>query len=367
MQPLLWLVMVSLAALWGSYGVVPSAVIGHSQGEIAAACAAGALSLDDGARVVALRSKLIAAELAGLGGMASVQLPAAAVTERLRPWPGRLQQAAVNGPTATVVCGEATALSELLDALAAEGTRARRIAVDYASHSHYVEAIREPLLDALATVGPRSSGVAFYSTVNGDVLDTAELDGGYWYRNLRQTVEFHAATRAAPVPAAVFAEISAHPTLTLAIEETAEDVAAVARAVPALKRDHGGLERVATSLAELYVRGVPARLVPVLRRPLREARRPAELRLPAQALLEDPRVRRARPDWSRPGIFRAPDHHDRDRAGPGRGSHVHREGVQACAILAGRPPGIRLPGAAGQPWRNWSWQPGIRVGCGNAR
>ena len=104
-QPALWAVMVSLAAVWQAAGVVPDAVVGHSQGEIAAAVVAGILSLADGARVVALRSKALTA-LAGAGGMVSVAESAAAVRERVAAWGGRLSVAAVNGPEATVVSGE---------------------------------------------------------------------------------------------------------------------------------------------------------------------------------------------------------------------------------------------------------------------
>ncbi|MEW1754838.1 type I polyketide synthase, partial [Streptomyces angustmyceticus] len=103
-QPVLWAVMVSLAEVWRAHGVEPAAVVGHSQGEIAAACVAGALTLEDGARVVALRSKAIRA-LSGRGGMVSVALPSSEVSELIGPWDGRISIAAVNGPTSVVVSG----------------------------------------------------------------------------------------------------------------------------------------------------------------------------------------------------------------------------------------------------------------------
>ncbi|MET9836173.1 type I polyketide synthase, partial [Streptomyces sp. NPDC006385] len=115
-QPLSWAVMVSLAALWRSYGVEPAAVIGHSQGEIAAACVAGGLTLRDGARVVALRSQAIAASLAGDGGMVSLALSAEQAAERIAGWDGRIEIAALNGPASVVVAGEPQALDELIAA-----------------------------------------------------------------------------------------------------------------------------------------------------------------------------------------------------------------------------------------------------------
>ncbi|WP_239655875.1 acyltransferase domain-containing protein, partial [Streptomyces sp. M10] len=116
---------VSLAAVWEDWGIRPSAVIGHSQGEIAAACVAGALSLDDAARVVALRSRAIVA-LAGKGGMVSVPLPVEQVREELTGYEGRVSVAAVNGPASVVVSGDVAGLDELLACWTETGVRARR-------------------------------------------------------------------------------------------------------------------------------------------------------------------------------------------------------------------------------------------------
>ncbi|MGW4080856.1 type I polyketide synthase, partial [Streptomyces asiaticus] len=254
-QPVLWAVMVSLAELWRSYGVEPAAVIGHSQGEIAAGCVAGALSLEDGAKVVALRSKALRA-LSGLGGMVSVSLPVEAVRERLGRWGERLSVAAVNGPSAVVVSGDADALDELLTACEADEVRARRIPVDYASHCAHVEAIEDELRQTLAGIAPRPSSVPFYSTVTAGVLDTQEFDAGYWYRNLRQTVRFDEAVGALLADGFdTFIEASAHPVLTMGVEQTAQDHGTHITAVGSLRRDEGGLDRFATSLAEAYVGG----------------------------------------------------------------------------------------------------------------
>jgi acyl transferase domain-containing protein len=141
-QPALFAVMVALAELWGACGVRPSAVVGHSQGEIAAACVAGALSLQDAARVVAVRSRALVA-LAGRGGMVSVAAVVDEVAERVERFGERISIAAVNGPRSVVVSGDVGALDELLAACEAEGVRARRIPVDYAAHSAQVQEIRE--------------------------------------------------------------------------------------------------------------------------------------------------------------------------------------------------------------------------------
>ena len=186
-QPVLFAVMVSLAELWKSVGVRPDAVIGHSQGEIAAAYVAGALSLRDAAKVVTLRSKLLTG-LAGPGGMVSIACGADQAQELLAPFGNRIGIAAVNGRSAVVVSGEVTALEELIQLCTDRELRTRRIDVDYASHSVEVEAIRGELTDVLSGIEPRSSRTAFFSTVTGSRLDTVGLDADYWYRNIRQTV-----------------------------------------------------------------------------------------------------------------------------------------------------------------------------------
>ncbi|GAB3152788.1 type I polyketide synthase [Amycolatopsis stemonae] len=259
-QPLSWAVMVSLAALWQAHGVSPDAVVGHSQGEIAAAVVAGGLSLEDGARVVALRSKAIAAGLAGQGGMASIALGAEQLEKLLPEWAGRISIAAFNSPSSTVVCGEPEALDELLAQCTADGVRSRLIPVDYASHSAHVEAIEAELLDVLAPIRPLSADVPFYSTVTAEPVDTATLDAGYWYRNLRQPVLFRQTVDVlAAREHSVFVEVSPHPVVSSAIGE------AVPEAVVSgtLRRGEGGLTRFRTSLAELHVRGVDVDWAPV--------------------------------------------------------------------------------------------------------
>ncbi|WP_309232403.1 type I polyketide synthase [Micromonospora tarensis] len=224
-QPALFAVMVSLAALWRSYGVQPSAVVGHSQGEIAAAYVAGALSLDDAARVVALRSRALRA-IAGRGGMVSV--PLAGVD------PGDLSVAALNGADSTILSGDVDAVDRFL---AAE-PRARRIAVDYASHSPHADAVRDEILTALGGIQPRSSDVPFHSTVTGGLLDTAGLDAGYWFRNLRETVRYADAVAGM----GTLVEVSPHPIL--------------ARELGTLRRDDGGPQRILDSVARAWARGV---------------------------------------------------------------------------------------------------------------
>ncbi|MFK0294505.1 SDR family NAD(P)-dependent oxidoreductase, partial [Streptomyces sp. NPDC090442] len=265
-QPALFAVMVSLAALWRSYGVEPAAVVGHSQGEIAAACVAGALSLEDAALVVALRSRALDA-LRGRGGMLSVPLPHGEVAELLGRWEDRLAVAAVNGPRATVVSGDTEALAELHAHCTAEGVRSKVIPVDYASHCAHVEAVRDRLAEVLAPVSPRSAAIPFYSTVTGGLVDTATLDAAYWYRNLRRTVRFEETIGVlAAAGHHTFIEVSPHPVLTMSLQETLEelDPRQDTTVIGTLRRGEGGPARMLTALAAAHTRGLAVDWTPAL-------------------------------------------------------------------------------------------------------
>ncbi|GLZ27950.1 hypothetical protein Lesp02_01400 [Lentzea sp. NBRC 105346] len=252
-QPTLWAVMVSLAALWRSFGVEPEAVVGHSQGEIAAAVVAGALTLHDGAKIVALRSRVLA-RLAGRGAMLSVSLPA----DEVRPLlDDRLAIAAINGPGAVVVSGDLDALREFQADLARRGVMRWPLPGSVASHSTQIDELRDELLAALDGITPRAADVPFCSTLTGEVIDTTGLDASYWFDSLRGTVRFDTATRALlSAGFDTFVEVSAHPVLTMWIEQTADDTGDDVLTLGTVRRDDGGLPRFVRSLAEAHVRGL---------------------------------------------------------------------------------------------------------------
>ncbi|MCX4984425.1 SDR family NAD(P)-dependent oxidoreductase [Streptomyces sp. NBC_00572] len=253
-QPALWAVMVGLAALWRSAGVEPAAVVGHSQGEIAAATVSGALTLDDAARLIAVRSAALGTLAGRGGGMLTVSLPADRVREDLAAYPG-LSVAAVNSPGMTVVAGDGAAL----DALAArygEDVRTRRVPVAYASHSPHVDAVRDTLPAELDGIAPRAGSVPLHSTVTATALDGAELDVAYWYRNLREPVRFEPAVRALlDAGHELFIEMSPHPVLSLAVQQTAEAADLPVAALGTLRRDEGGPERLLLAFGEAFCHG----------------------------------------------------------------------------------------------------------------
>ncbi|GAB3887041.1 hypothetical protein GCM10029964_052340 [Kibdelosporangium lantanae] len=251
-QPALWAMMTGLTAAWAAFGVRPAAVIGHSQGEIAAALAAGALSTDEAAAVSALRSKALR-KVAGGGAMLSVTAPADVVRDTLGT--STVDIAAVNGPSSTVVAGPVDAVREAQARFEAEGIRARLVDVDYASHSVQMEQLKAELLDALPAVAPRGDlDTEYYSTVTGARIDAADgFQPEYWYRNLRQPVLLQPAVEAA-VEAGhrVFVEVSPHPVVSMALQDV-DDVVVIGT----LRRGEGTVDRMLASVAEAWVHGVP--------------------------------------------------------------------------------------------------------------
>ncbi|WCD94517.1 SDR family NAD(P)-dependent oxidoreductase [Streptomyces sp. HUAS 31] len=249
-QPVLFAVMVSLAAVWRARGIRPDAVIGHSQGEVAAACVAGALSLNDAAAVVALRSQALT-ELSGTGTMAVVALPHTDVEAQLAAHDGRISVAAVNSGRSTVIAGAVDAVEALLADLDRQQVFVRRLDVDYASHSTQVETVRTTILDELDGVTTYPASVAWYSTVTGEPV-TEELEADYWYTNLREPVRFAPTVeRMVADGYRCFVELAPHPSLLTALRTVDDDLIAVG----SLRRDEDGPACLDRAAAELHVHG----------------------------------------------------------------------------------------------------------------
>jgi myxalamid-type polyketide synthase MxaE and MxaD len=255
-QPTLFTIEVALATLWNHWGVVPDAVIGHSMGEVAAAHVAGALTLDDAARIVCLRSRLMRG-LSGRGGMALVEQSFADAVQRIAGVRDRLSIAASNGPRSTVIAGDSGALDDLLVGLEAEGIFCRRIKVDVASHSSQVDPMRSDLLRALEGLLPKRAEIRFESTVMQRRIDGSECDAEYWVRNLRDPVMFAPSVEALLAEGhGVFIEMSPHPILSLDGMGNAD---APPLSLPSMRRGENGREVFLQSVSALHVRGYPIR------------------------------------------------------------------------------------------------------------
>ncbi|WP_082696643.1 type I polyketide synthase [Mycobacterium sp. IS-1590] len=237
-RPTLFTMQVAVAATMKAYGAIPGAVIGHSLGETAAAVVAGALSLEDGVRVVCRRSQLMS-RVAGTGAMASLELPAKQVLSELTM--RRVKDVAVamvESPQSTVIGGAAPTVRELVAAWQERDVVAHELATDVAVHSPEVDPIRTELADVLAELRPVTPEIPFYSATQFDPREEPVCDSRYWADNLRQTVRFAAAVRAALEDGyRVFAELDLDPLLTHAVEQTAGSLDLPPVALPAIRRE----------------------------------------------------------------------------------------------------------------------------------
>ncbi|WP_136624985.1 acyltransferase domain-containing protein, partial [Mycobacterium attenuatum] len=223
-QPALFAVMIALAELLNSYGITAQAVIGHSQGEIAAAYIAGVYCLDDAAKIVARRSQALT-QLRGSGAMASVLLSADELTPYLQRYGQGLHIAAINSPSQTIISGDPTALQRFSTSCQHHNIHIRTIAVDYASHCPDVEPLHQQLLTDLADLTPQPAHTPLYSSVDSYLsnqpLNTTTMTADYWYHNLRQPVHFaQCVTALAASGPHIFVELSPHPVLAPAINDT---------------------------------------------------------------------------------------------------------------------------------------------------
>jgi acyl transferase domain-containing protein len=254
-QPTIFAVQVSLAALWRSWGIEPAAVVGHSMGEIAAAAVAGVLSIPDAARIICRRSALMR-RLSGAGAMGVVGLSYAETTEALRGYEHLLSVAASNSPRSTVVSGDPAALDALFATLEPREVFCRRVKVDVASHSPQMDAIAPELLEMLQGITPRKATIPMYSTVLGRIVDGTECGPEYWIANLRQPVLFASSVQQMFADGlGAMLEISPHPVLESAVIEAARAHAPSAPVVVSTRREQDERETMLAALGALYAAG----------------------------------------------------------------------------------------------------------------
>ncbi|MCX5388022.1 type I polyketide synthase [Streptomyces sp. NBC_00083] len=254
-QPALWAMEVSLAALWADLGVDPSACVGHSMGETAAAVVAGALSVPDAAAVICRRSRLMR-RLGGRGRMLATDLSpdeAERIAERSS---GALCVAVENSPRSTVLAGDPGHLAALAEDLTERGRLARFVNVSVASHSPDMDPLRPGLLAALTGLAPRATSLPLHSTVRAEPVPGTALTAAYWMDNLRRPVRFAGAVeQLAKEEESVFLEISPHPLLTSAVEETLDAIGAPYLTVASLHRKEDEAAELARAAGRLHASG----------------------------------------------------------------------------------------------------------------
>ncbi|WP_348771696.1 sulfolipid-1 biosynthesis phthioceranic/hydroxyphthioceranic acid synthase [Streptomyces sp. S816] len=299
-QPVLFAMQIGMAAALRARGVVPGGVIGHSMGEVGAAVVAGALTLEDGVKVICRRSELCA-RIAGAGAMASVELPAVEVREELER--ARVEDVVVSviaSPLSTVIGGGASSVRRLVRAWEERGVMAREVAVDVASHSPQVDPILDDLAKCLTDLTPGSPAVRYYSACLDSPSTAPGFDAAYWVDNLRRPVRFAGAVRAALDDGhRVFVELAPHPLLTRAVEQTAEAHETPAEAIACMRRGVGLPQGLAPAVGQVFTAGAAVDFAAWY---------------PSGRLLDVPL-----PSWTHRHLFVRPA--DRDAAGPGRGGH----------------------------------------------
>ncbi|MGK8557565.1 type I polyketide synthase [Nocardia gipuzkoensis] len=256
-QTMIFVMQVGLAEVWRSYGVTPSAVIGHSVGEIAAAVASGALSLADGARLICRRSILLR-RVAGQGAMVMATMPLDEAAERLS---GRtdLVAAIASSPLQCVLSGDPDAIEEVIERWPAEGIGVRRVASDVAFHSPHMDPLLADLAAASATLTYRPHSVRMYSTALPDARSEPATDGHYWVANLRNPVRLAGAVEAALADGfRDFLEISPHPVVAHSIRETiGESDVEDAFVGTTLRRELPERQTFLAALGAVHCRGIP--------------------------------------------------------------------------------------------------------------
>jgi acyl transferase domain-containing protein/NADPH:quinone reductase-like Zn-dependent oxidoreductase/acyl carrier protein len=255
-QPTLFAMEVALAELWASWGIVPEAVVGHSMGEIAAACFAGILTRQDAAKIICRRSALLT-RVSGAGAMVVVDLPPAEAQQLITPdVAGKISVAVSNSPRSTVLAGEPATLDGIVQVLEARDVFCRWVRVDVASHSPQMDPLLADLSKALAGVQPRAGSIPICSTVRVEMMDPTRMDSAYWLANLRQPVLFASVIEKLLAQGIdTFIEMSPHPILLPFIEQTAAHSGQQAKAVGSLRREEPEAVTALGQLGRLYCAG----------------------------------------------------------------------------------------------------------------
>lgn len=264
-QPAIFAVQVGLTALWQSWGVTPSAIVGHSVGEIAAAYAAGALTLADAVQVIYHRSRL-QQTTAGQGTMLAVGLTTAEIATYLNDYRQEVAIGAINSPTSLTLAGNEQALQAIAKALDTHKVFNRFLQVEVPYHSPQMDPIRTALIESLQTLAPQPATIPLYSTVTGELIDGSALTAEYWWRNVREPVRFADAIRELQtgektVAATHFLEISPHPVLVRSMQETLRQANGRSgdgyQVISSLRRGQPERTTLLSTLGQLYTVGYP--------------------------------------------------------------------------------------------------------------
>ena len=254
-QPVLVAMAIAYAALWRSFGVEPAAVVGHSMGEVAAACIAGVLNLDQAMHIICRRSALMR-RISGQGAMALVDISMEEAGTRLAGREDRLSVAVSNSPRSSVISGDPVALQQVMAELERDDVFCRLVKVDVASHSPQMDQLAQELSADLAGLTPGEARIPIWSTTLGRRAEGCEFDAAYWGRNLRETVRFtDAVCQLFEDGVSIFVELGPHPILLQAVQQTAQSLGHEATTVACGLREEGDQAVALTALGQLWAAG----------------------------------------------------------------------------------------------------------------
>ncbi|MBW1749300.1 MAG: acyltransferase domain-containing protein, partial [Deltaproteobacteria bacterium] len=258
-QPALFALQMGLTALWRSWGIVPDAVVGHSIGEVAAACFGEVLTIEDAVKVVYHRGRLLQLS-SGQGKMAAVEIPLAQAESLISDYAGRLTIAAINSPTSVTLSGEAESLQEVLAALSDRDIFCHLLKVNYAFHSPQIDPYQEEMRASVAGIRPKPARIPIMSTVTGKAAVEGDYGAAYWAENIRRPVQFASATQALIGEGmGTFLEIGPHPVLGVSITQCIEIEEREGRVLTSLRRGLADRKSLLTALGALYVEGRPVK------------------------------------------------------------------------------------------------------------
>ncbi len=256
-QPAIFAVQIALAALWRSWGVMPEIIVGHSAGEIAAAHIAGALSLEDAVCIIYHRSRL-QHKTEGEGRMLVAGLPAKEAELLLGKYNGRVCIGAINSPGSVTMAGDVNTLQEIEGVLEQKNIFSRFVRGTVPYHSPRMERLKPELIKSLQAITPKMTTTPLVSTVTGQLIDGLELTPAYWFRNIRETVQFEPAIREMTKSGFhTFLELSPHPVLASSIFETLTHMEIQGQLLPSLRRKEPERLLMLGSIARLYTTGYP--------------------------------------------------------------------------------------------------------------
>ena len=255
-QPAIFAMQMALAALWQSWGIQPAAVVGHSVGEIAAACIAGILTLDQAAKIIVLRGRFMDECAAAGGTMLAVGMSPDEARAVIAKHDRTVSIAAFNGPRSLTLSGLKTSLEVIAAELESKGIFARFLQVSHPFHHAMMQPAADALKAALGDLTPKAESLPFFSTVTGQRFDGASCDAGHWSRGVRQPVEFASAIGAlSEFGVDAWLEIGAHPALVRSIQECLGDSGGKAAVLASARREREHESLLETAM-DLHLAGV---------------------------------------------------------------------------------------------------------------